>query len=137
MNPILLDTCAILWLGNGDPVSQKATDALNSANKNQTPVYASPFSAWEIGNLAARNRIRLPQLPQHWFEGFLNAGKITLAQLSPDILISSSFLPEIRHKDPADRILISTARTLGLTIMTRDQKILDYAESGHVNALLC
>jgi PIN domain nuclease of toxin-antitoxin system len=53
------------------------------------------------------------------------------------VLIASSFLPDIAVKDPADRILVATARELGLTLMTRDRALLAYAEAGHVKAVGC
>jgi PIN domain nuclease of toxin-antitoxin system len=46
-------------------------------------------------------------------------------------------LPGPVHGDPADRILIATARALDLTIVTRDSAILDYSARGHVRALPC
>lgn len=137
MTEYLLDTCAVLWLANGDNVSEAASAALDESHQNGTSIFVSPFSAWEIGNLVSLNRIRLSQSPDRWFENFMQNGGVHETSLSSEILIASSFLPEIRHKDPADRIIIATARAEGLTIITRDQKILDYAEQGHVNALRC
>jgi len=137
MSQILLDTCAVLWLGNGDKIASAAMDRLNQSHVENAPVFVSPFSAWEIGNLVSLNRLRLSQPPDKWFENFRANGKVDLAALTPDMLVASSFLPDIQHKDPADRIIIATARAHGLTIITRDQNILDYAEQGHVNALRC
>ena len=137
MSQLLLDTCAVLWLGNGDKITAAAMEQLDSNHATNTPVYVSPFSAWEIGNLVSLNRIRLSQPPEKWFENFCHNGNLGLAELTSEVLIAASFLPEIQHKDPADRIIIATARARGLTILTRDQKILDYAEQGHVNALRC
>ncbi|MEE9453578.1 MAG: PIN domain-containing protein [Paracoccaceae bacterium] len=62
---------------------------------------------------------------------------VRYAEMSTDVLINASYLPGPIHKDPADRIIIATAREYAMTILTRDQKILDYAEMGHVNALRC
>ena len=137
MSQLLLDTCAVLWLGNGDKIAPEAMERLNRSHKDDAPVYVSSFSAWEIGNLVSLNRLRLSQPPEKWFENFRKSGNVDLAALTPDVLVAASFLPEIQHKDPADRIIIATARAHGLTILTRDQKILDYAEQGHVNALRC
>lgn len=137
MSQLLLDTCVVLWLGNGDKIAPAAMEKLNQNHAENTPVYVSPFSAWEIGNLVSLNRLRLSQPPDKWFDNFRAYGNVELAALTPDMLVASSFLPDIQHKDPADRIIIATARAHGLTIITRDQKILDYAEQGHVNALKC
>ena len=137
MSQLLLDTCAVLWLGNGDKIASAAMEQLNRNHADNTPVFVSAMSAWEIGNLVSLNRLRLSQPPEKWFDTFRHIGKVELAALTADVLVASSFLPEIQHKDPADRIIIATARAQGLTILTRDQKILDYAEQGHVNALRC
>jgi PIN domain nuclease of toxin-antitoxin system len=62
---------------------------------------------------------------------------VHLAALSPEILIASSFLPGEPPNDPADRILLATARDLGATLVTRDRAILAYGESGQVSTLAC
>jgi PIN domain nuclease of toxin-antitoxin system len=62
---------------------------------------------------------------------------VRVEALSPEVLIESSFLPGDLHRDPADRILIATARRSDLTLVTRDQTILRYAREGHVRAIAC
>ena len=46
-------------------------------------------------------------------------------------------LPDLAHRDPADRMLIATARRRDLILITRDRAILDYAAAGHVRAIAC
>ncbi len=137
MAEYLLDTCAVIWAGNGDKLAEAAVSALNTAWQEGQFVYACPFAAWELGQLVARGRLRLPLPPEKWFEKFLEKGSVHLTDLSPEILVASSFLPATPPRDPADRIVIATARNLGLTIITRDQLILDYAKEGYVSALKC
>jgi len=137
MNKLLLDTCAVIWIGSGETLKPKGIKAMDDAFDQNNPVSASPYSAWELGALAAKGRIKLPQPVGKWFQNFMHNGEIKLADLTPDILVASNFLPNPIHKDPADRIIIATAREYGMTILTRDQKILDYADHGHVNALRC
>jgi PIN domain nuclease of toxin-antitoxin system len=60
-----------------------------------------------------------------------------LADMSPDLLISSSFLPGAPPRDPADRIIAATAREYGYVLVTRDRLLLEYAEQGHIQALVC
>ena len=62
---------------------------------------------------------------------------VTLADMSPDLLIASSFLPGKPPRDPADRIVAATARDLGATLMTRDSVLLNYGKQGHVNVVAC
>ncbi len=137
MADLLLDTCAVIWAGNGDALSDPATDALNRAWREGEGVHVSPFAAWELGMLVARGRLRLPLPPEKWFDSFLERGQVRLAELGPGLLIAASFLPGDPPRDPADRIVIATARNLGFTILTRDRQILDYAAAGHVQALPC
>lgn len=101
------------------------------------PVLISPIAAWEIGRLVANGRLALPTSPEAWFEQFMRAPDVELADLAPSILIASSFLPGTPPKDPSDRIMIATARELGFTVVTRDRRILQYAAAGHVRALAC
>jgi PIN domain nuclease of toxin-antitoxin system len=60
-----------------------------------------------------------------------------LADLSPEILIAASFLPGKPPRDPADRILLATARDLGATLITRDRALLAYGADGHVSVVEC
>jgi PIN domain nuclease of toxin-antitoxin system len=62
---------------------------------------------------------------------------IALADLSTDILIAASFQPDMPVRDPADRILVATAREYDFTLVTRDRKLLAYADQGHIQALAC
>ena len=65
------------------------------------------------------------------------APPLRLAPISPEITVESTRLPEPFHRDPVDRLLTATARVDGLTLMTRDQRILEYAALGHARALAC
>lgn len=136
VRPILLDTCALLWLANKQPMSLESMQALAEAETRVGGLAVSPISAWEIGQLAARGRLALPRHPLAWFEAALAVG-ITLAPMPPDILVGASFLPGDALRDPADRIIAATARALGYRIMTRDRLILDFAAEGHAHAIAC
>jgi PIN domain nuclease of toxin-antitoxin system len=72
-----------------------------------------------------------------WFDRVMNAPGIRLAQFTPSIAMTASFLPGDLHNDPADRLLVSTARHLGMPIVTGDGKIIAYAEQGFVKVLPC
>ena len=52
-DPLLLDTCAAIWVANDDPIGEEARDAIAAALRANDPIYVSPISAWEIGLLAA------------------------------------------------------------------------------------
>ena len=87
--------------------------------------------------LAARRRISLRMSPDKWFDRLLGAPGLRLAELPPSILIASSFLPGDTPSDPADRIIAATAREYDLRVVTRDRRLLAYAESGYCRALAC
>lgn len=137
MTQILLDTCAAIWISGNAALAEPAIAALDEAEDEGRPIYLSPITAWEIGLLVARNRLSLPTRPKAWFDRLMSAPGLRLAQLPPGVLIDSAFLPAAPPRDPADRIIIATAREYDLTIMTRDRLILDYAGAGHVRAIAC
>lgn len=137
MSDLLLDTCAVIWTGNGDPINADALAAINSNHGEGGRTYVSPFSAWELGLLVSLERLRLERPVANWFEDYVTKGRITLAEMSPRILVGSSFLPGEPSTDPADRVIIATARAMNLCIVTRDRLILEYAAEGHVQALRC
>ena len=87
--------------------------------------------------LAAKGRVVFQPSPREWFDALLSQPGILLAPLTPEAAIESSYLPTAYSGDPADRLLIATARRLQLAIVTRDRHILDYAAKGQVRALAC
>ena len=95
------------------------------------------ISSWEVGLLVAQRRLPLSMEPLAWFEQLLQVPGLELAEISLRILVQSSFLPGLPPKDPMDRIIIATAREGGYRVLTRDKRILNYAEAGHLSALSC
>lgn len=134
---LLLDTCAAIWILENAPLSDAAVAAVDEAADEGTDIHVSPITAWEIGMLMARGRFRSVHSPQLWFHRLLKVPGIRLADLSTDILIASSYLPEGQLRDPADRILAATARELDYVLVTRDASLLAYAAEGHLQALAC
>lgn len=111
--------------------------ALGSAVTANAGIHVSPFTAWEIGTLVAKGRLPLTMAPEAWFEALLAQPGIRLAPLTPSILLASTSLPADPPSDPADRIIIATARSLDLVVITRDRNMLDYAHHGHLRAIAC
>lgn len=134
---LLLDTCAIIWIVEDMPMGEDAVRAIDEAAASGERVLISPITAWERAILVAKGRLSSTIEPKKWFERLLARPEVVLATMSPDILTDASFLPGNVHGDPADRIIIATARALDLTIVTRDRHILEYAGAGHVRALAC
>ena len=137
MQPLLLDTCAVIWAAGNEELSPPAVEAIDAAHDARAVCYVSPITAWEVGMLVARGHIHLLITPQRWFKRLFDVPNVRLAEMSPDLLAASSSLPGLPPRDPADRIIAATAREYGATIITRDRSLLDYGEQGHVRVLAC
>lgn len=133
---ILLDTCTLLFVAGDTRMSEQAKVEISEAAYDGR-LYVCPMSAWEIGIGVAKNRLKLPMGPLEFFQRFLKHMQAQLSALSPEILIGSSSLPGRLHCDPVDRILVATARTLDMVLVTRDQPILDYGAEGNLRTLAC
>lgn len=138
IDTILLDTCALIWLANGDPMSPHSLGAIQEAAA-QGAVFASVVSAWEIGLLAAnpKSGVTFSPSPEAWFQGVLEQPGMQLAPLTAEAAIASSFLPGKIHADPADRMLLATARQMQAHLVTRDKRLVAYGQTGHVNIVVC
>lgn len=136
-SPLLLDTHAAIWVVEDQPIALEAKEAIEAAYRAGRTVFVSAISAWEIGLLVARNRLGLSIKPERWFQRLLAVEGVRLAELSPDVLTASSFLPGEPPRDPADRIIVATARDLGAILITRDRLLLKYGEAGQVSTIAC
>jgi PIN domain nuclease of toxin-antitoxin system len=137
MQPLLWDTCAAIWIYEQAKLSPAAIDAMAAAHRSGVPAYISSITAWEVGMLASRGRLQLLIKPERWFANLFEVRGVRLADMSPDLLIASSYLPGTPPRDPVDRIMAATARDLGATLITRDRALLDYGEQGHVRVVEC
>ena len=133
----LLDTCAVIWLTQGDPWREPAASELPAALDRSATLFVSPITAWEVGMLVAKGRITLALDPDLWFERVCALPDVKLAAMPPSVLAASTALPGQPSGDPADRILIATARAFGYSLVTRDEKILEYGARGHVQVMAC
>lgn len=116
MSEILLDTCALLWLGNGDAaLSRKALQAIENADI----VYVSPVSLWEVSNKCRQGKLVLLKPVREWFGKVCERHSLTMLPLTNEIMIAAGELPE-HHKDPADRMIIAAALDTGLQVVTAD-----------------
>ncbi len=137
MQPLLWDTCAAIWIYEEAKLAPAAIDAMTTAHREGVPSYVSPITAWEIGMLTAHGRLQLLIRPERWFTNLFEVPGVRLADMSPDLLIASSYLPGTPPKDPTDRIIAATARELGATLVTRDRALLGYGEQGHIAVVEC
>ena len=132
---ILLDTHALVWAVEGDRRLGTNASAAIAAAERAGVVGVSAITPWEIALLAERNRLRLAQEVGTWIEALLALPGITLMPIGPEIAIDSARLPGAFHADPADRLIIATARHSGARLLTADGTILSYAKRGHVDTI--
>jgi PIN domain nuclease of toxin-antitoxin system len=122
---ILLDTHAWWWcLAEPENLSGNAVAMIRGAKTDER--FIASISIWEFAMMVAKKKIELKISPAKWLSRAIDASGITVIDLSPDIAIDSCNLPGIFHKDPADRIVVASARIHNLTLLTKDKKILDY-----------
>ena len=132
---LLLDTHALVWLMFGDPkLGPIARDSIRSACRENSTI-VSAITPWEIGVLVSKNRIDLFRDVLAWIRDAISRPGIRLVPLEPEIAVASTRLPFDIHGDPADRILVATARHLGATLVTADAALLDLARQGHFLAI--
>jgi len=134
----LLDTHVWVWVVEGDtrqigPRTRRTLSAAARAGR----VRVSPISAWEIGMLVRKERLQFTLPCSQWIERAVTAPGVSVAELTPRAAVESSCLPGAFHGDPADRMLVATARLGESVLVTADAAILEYARSGHVHAADC
>ena len=127
---LLLDTCAVVFFveGTGD-LSRDATDSIQAADAE---VFVSAVSVGELACAVARGKLKLKQHWRVWWQEALRRNGWPCLPVTGEIAEEAYSLGEPIHRDPADRILIATARVERLTLVTTDGKILGYP---HVSTL--
>jgi PIN domain nuclease of toxin-antitoxin system len=100
---------------------------LNAAADAGT-LHVAAITPWEVAMLARAGKIRIGEPLAAWLVGALNVTRTGVAPLEPEIAVDAVHLPAWKHGDPADRLIVATARHLNALLVTRDVAILDYAE---------
>ena len=123
MRPLLLDTCAVLRLANGEfgKFSRSAMNAMREADV----LYVSPISEWEISLKWKQGGIELPVEPRMLMRKVIDAYSLSLIPLSEEVMFRATELPDI-HKDPADRFIIATAMLGNMVVVTTDRRFPQY-----------
>ncbi|MBI3650903.1 MAG: type II toxin-antitoxin system VapC family toxin [Acidobacteria bacterium] len=124
---IILDTHIWIWWVHGD---RRLTDYyFNLIQENEEQgLGVSVISCWEVAKLVEFKRLTLPQPIADWFEQALGYPGILLLNLTPQIALASTQLPAGFHNDPADQIIVATARVYDCPLLTVDAKILTYPQ---------
>jgi PIN domain nuclease of toxin-antitoxin system len=114
--PVILDTCALLWLAQGGgELSEVALQRIDTA----PVVYLSAISGFEIGIKVQKGKLALPARPMDWFTAVLAHHNLEMLSLELEVCIRSTELPAI-HADPCDRMIIATAQVHHMPVVTTD-----------------
>lgn len=118
---VLLDTCALLALADGD-LPRSAAAALRKAPE----AFVSVVSPWEVAIKAAGGKLRLMEPPVQWFLGLAERYELREVPLDAGIACAAAALP-LFHRDPFDRVIVALAQAHRLTVLTSDENIRKYA----------
>jgi PIN domain nuclease of toxin-antitoxin system len=132
---LLLDTHIWLWLmfATGDLSSRRRSAVDRAIGAGRARISAISF--WEIAMLARRGKVQLGKATSLWIADSLSGPSPSVEPLSIEIAVEAGELPGGFRSDPADMIIVATARLTGATLMTRDRRILEYAGAGYLNAM--
>lgn len=120
---MVLDTHIwIWWVSGSSQLHPKHIAAINNAGL----LYINTISCWEVAKLVELNRLVLSMDVLNWLQIALTYPKVQLIPLTPEIIVESTRLPGAFHKDPADQLIVATARILNCPVLTEDAKILNY-----------
>ena len=123
MRLLLLDTCAVLRLANGE--FRKFSASAMKAMREADVLYVSPISEWEIALKWRDGGIELPMPPRDLMRTLVDSYSLSLIPLSEEVMFKATELPEV-HRDPADRFIIATALLGNLTVVTTDRRFREY-----------
>lgn len=119
---IVLDTHVWIWWVHDDPLLPPDA-AQVVASHESAGLGISAISCWEVAKLVEYNRLALPLPVSDWIKQALSYPGIQLLDLTPEITIESTQLPQPFHKDPADQLIVATARIHGVPLATFDARI--------------
>ena len=133
---LVLDSCALMALAMGERMGAAALDAIGRAARADT-AYLSAITALEIGQQCAVGRLRFTDgsSARSWFERTVSMFRLRQVPITASIALAAYELPDPFHKDPADRLIVATARLLRAPVVTVDRLILAYGRLGHVDAI--
>jgi len=133
---LLLDTHVWVWLINADDrFNRKQYMKIIEQYSSQSAVRVSAISVWELGMLVAKERLILSKNIYQWVQESLNGKGISLEPLSIDVLLESASMGDAVHGDPADRMILTTAKNIDAMIMTADDKMIAYCRRHNLNVM--
>jgi len=123
----LLDTHVLIWWLNDRKRLSPAQQEVVASVRPDKPLLISDISLWEVATLHGLGRIRLALPLREWLDKATAPPLVQRQGVSPAIATEVAALPDSFHRDPADRILVATARVLGATLLTQDRRIVGAA----------
>jgi len=124
---IVLDTHALVWWVGDDPTLSKKAKAAIEREMDGGEIIVSSISAWEIAMLVERDRLFLSMDVGSWLATVAEIEAVRFLPVDVEIALKSVDFPGEFHKDPADRMIVATARKLAVSLVTKDEKIRAYA----------
>ena len=123
---IVLDTHTWLWwVSNPENISPPARKIIDNTVENDE-ILISSISAWEIALLVAKGRLQLTIEVSDWIAKSERLPFVKFIPIDNAIAVKSVSLPKPLHNDPADRIIVATATIVGASLVTKDERILNY-----------
>ena len=122
----LLDTHVWVWWHMSPGKLSGRVRSLISDPARYEELLLSAISPWEFAKLLEKGRLAISCDPEEWIRQALEVPKLRLVPISPTVAYRSTVLPQPCHDDPADRIIVATARDENATILTSDQRIRAY-----------
>ena len=122
---IVLDTQVWVWWVQG-PQNLSSPQLAAIISNEDDVIGISAISCWEIAKLVEYGRLPLVADLPEWFEIALGFPGVTLLPLTPDIVIEATSLPGDFHRDPADQIIVATARVNECPLVSTDRQIVNY-----------
>ena len=135
MNKFLLDTHTWIWIANDELLLSTAFKAQIKQASVDNQLYLTAISLWEVSMLETKQRLTLSMPCRDWMKKTIELMNIQVVAITPAIAIESCSLPGNFHSDPADRLIVATARDRDLTILTRDRQILEYSDQNYCKAI--
>jgi len=123
---IILDTHIWIWWADNNPrLTQQHREWIQQYQYQGLGV--SIISCWEVAKLVENNRLALSLAVDEWLTAALAYPGVQLLNLTIPIIIESTKLTGF-HRDPADQLIVATARIYGCPLLTADAKILAYPD---------
>ena len=130
--PTLLDTHAWVWWVTEDRRLSARAKSRIAAGVAQQDLWLSLISVWEVAKKVEKQQLVLDRPLHQWLDAAVTRAGLGILELTRSVLVESCALPQPFHGDPADQIIVATARQRAAVLITKDQRLREYA---HVHSV--